>query len=72
MNSEESGKLKGRKLVFLIFECMMALLYLTFGVIFLFTSLYVYMIDGSIRIALGVILGLYGIFRIYRVIKRLL
>jgi hypothetical protein len=71
MNSENSDKLEGRKLVLLIFECVMAVLYPLVGILFLFTSWADYMIAGTIRIVLGVLFGLYGIFRIYRAIKKL-
>jgi hypothetical protein len=77
-----TGKFKkpnGQNIALFVFESAMAVLYLVFGVIFLFTSLFdvaLMKIMGadiySIKIALGVILGLYGIFRIYRAIKKLL
>lgn len=77
-----TGKLKktdAQSIALFIFESAMAVLYLVFGLIFLFTSLFdaaIAKISGpdiySIKIALGVILGLYGIFRIYRAIKKLL
>ncbi|MDR2086068.1 MAG: hypothetical protein LBP72_02715 [Dysgonamonadaceae bacterium] len=76
------GKLKqtdGRSIALFIFEAAMAVLYLVFGVIFLFTSLFdvaLMKISGpdihSIKIVLGAILGLYGIFRIYRAVKKLI
>jgi hypothetical protein len=76
--TEKSKKPDGRALALFIFESAMAILYLVFGMIFLFTSLFdvaLMKISGpdihSIKIALGLILGLYGIFRIYRAIKKL-
>jgi hypothetical protein len=77
--TEKSKKPDGKALALFVFESAMAVLYLVFGVIFLFTSLFdvaLMKISGpdfhSIKIGLGVILGLYGIFRIYRAIKKLL
>jgi hypothetical protein len=70
MNSKETGR-ERIKLALLIFECVMAVFYLIIGSVFLFTSFYLYLISGMIRIALGIIFGLYGIFRIYRAIKKL-
>lgn len=53
----------------------MSVLYLVFAVIFLFPSLlhlaFAPQLE-SIRVVLGIILGLYGIFRVYRVIKKLI
>ena len=71
MRTENSNKLEGQKLGLLIFECVMAVLYLAFGAIFLFTSLFA-TIKGEMRIALGVLVGVYGIFRIFRAIKKML
>ncbi|MDR1436746.1 MAG: hypothetical protein LBI65_01375 [Candidatus Symbiothrix sp.] len=70
-NLKETGKREGQKLALFIFECVMAVLYLFIGIVFLFTSFYIYLIDGTVRIALGIVFGLYGIFRIYRALKKL-
>ena len=66
-----SNKLEGQKLGLFIFECVMAVLYLAFSFIFLFSSLFNTAFQGGVRIALGVVLGLYGTFRIYRAIKKI-
>ncbi|MDR0798272.1 MAG: hypothetical protein LBN18_00720 [Dysgonamonadaceae bacterium] len=73
MKTENSDKLNGQKLGWFIFEAAMAALYILFAIIFLFPSwfhLHMAVQDG-IRIALGAILGVYGVFRIYRVINKL-
>jgi hypothetical protein len=65
---------KGQRLALLIFEVAMSVLYLVFAVLFLFPSLFHIQFAAqleSIRVALGVILGIYGIFRVYRVVKKL-
>jgi ABC-type nickel/cobalt efflux system permease component RcnA len=73
MRSENSNKFEGQKLGLLIFEGIMAVLYLIFAVVFLFPSLFHLRlaVQDGLRIALGIILSLYGIFRIYRTIKKM-
>jgi uncharacterized membrane protein len=74
MNTENSKKFNGQKLGWFIFESVMAVLYLLFAAIFLFPSLFRVQLAEQfegIRIALGVVLGIYGIFRIFRVIKKI-
>jgi hypothetical protein len=75
MKTEDSNKLQGQKLVFLVFECAMAVFYLLFASVFIYPSLFhlqfAEQLEG-IRVALGVVVGIYGIFRVYRAIKKLL
>ena len=74
MNNEKSNKWGGQQLALLVFEAAMAILYLFFSVVFLFPSLFHFQFASQfegIRVALGIILGIYGIFRIYRVIRKL-
>ena len=59
------------KLGWLIFECVMACLYLAFGAIFLFTPIFDRIIQGGLSIALGLVLVLYGIFRVFRAIRKI-
>ena len=74
MNSEKSNKREGLQLALFVFEAAMSVFYLLFSVVFLFPSLspipFAPQFEG-IRIVLGIILGIYGIFRVYRVIKKL-
>jgi len=74
MDNKESNKWSGQQLALFVFEAAMAVLYLVFSVVCLFPSLlhlrFAPQFEG-IRIVLGIILGVYGIFRIYRVIKKL-
>jgi hypothetical protein len=70
MISEAPDKLKGQKLGLFIFECVMSVLYLIVGAIFLFTPLI--NIQGEIRIGLGILLGVYGIFRVFRAIRKII
>ena len=54
-----------------IFECIMALLYLAVSFILLFTKLFGNSIpDKNLRLFLGILLGFYGIFRVYRAIRK--
>jgi hypothetical protein len=64
-------KYEGKELALFIFESFMAVVYLTVGIILLFTSLY-QPISGILRMVLGVLFGTYGIFRVYRALKKLL
>jgi hypothetical protein len=74
MDNKKPIKWGGQKLALFVFEAAMSVLYLVFAVIFLFPSLlhlaFAPQLE-SIRVVLGIILGIYGIFRIYRVIKKL-
>jgi hypothetical protein len=49
----------------------MSLFYLAFAVIFLFTDLFMDTVSGTIRLLVGILLGIYGIFRIYRALRKL-
>ncbi|GHT02163.1 hypothetical protein FACS189440_09910 [Bacteroidia bacterium] len=73
MSDKDFHKFDGQKLGWFIFEAAMAVLYLVFAAVFLFPSLfYLHLaIQGGLGTALGIILAVYGIFRIYRVIKKL-
>jgi hypothetical protein len=74
MRSENSNKLDGQKLGWFIFESAMAVLYLVFAVIFIFPSLFHIQFAAQferIMLPLGIVLGIYGIFRVYRAIKKM-
>jgi len=74
MDDKKTNKWEGRELALLAFEAVMAVFYLIFAVVFLFPSLFPFQISTQfegIRVVLGVILGVYGVFRIYRVIRKL-
>jgi hypothetical protein len=68
MSAEESGKYKGQRLGMFIFDCFMSVMYLILSIILLFTSLLKnWQIQHEIKIGLGILFGLYGIFRVARV-----
>ena len=69
MESRNKQSVQARSIGMLIFECVMAVLYLSFGAVFLFTP-YVSAVSGWYRIAFGLLLGVYGVFRIIRAIKK--
>ena len=71
MDSENTGKYNGQKLFLFIFECVMALAYVAISIVLLFTPLFNHRIQEGLRIGLGVVLGLYGLFRVYRAYKKL-
>ena len=65
---ENNKKNPGQNLGLFVFECVMSLLYLGVSYILLFTKLLENIIPNrTFRLILGVVLGLYGIFRVYRV-----
>lgn len=73
MNTEESGKYGGQRLGLFIFDCFMSVMYLVLSIILLFTSfLENWQIQREIKIGLGVLFGLYGIFRVTRATKMIL
>jgi len=66
-NKKESGQNTG----LYIFESIMALLYLAISFLLLFTKLFDDAISiKTIRLLLGILLGFYGIFRVYRAIGK--
>ncbi|MDR0613836.1 MAG: hypothetical protein LBG45_10295 [Dysgonamonadaceae bacterium] len=73
MNTEESDKYGGQRLGLFIFDCFMSVMYLVLSIILLFTSfLENWQIQREIKIGLGVLFGLYGIFRVTRATKMIL
>ena len=65
-------KYKGRELALLVFESAMAVFYVLAGIGLLMWKRADTVIQSSaIRIAVAVILLLYGIFRVYSAIKKL-
>ena len=74
MDSKKSNMWSGQQLALFVFEAAMAVLYLVFSVVCLFPSLtrihFEPQFEG-IRMVLGIILGIYGIFRVYRAIRKL-
>lgn len=71
MRTDNSGKFEGQNLTRYIFECTMSVLYLVFALILLFTNLFSNVVNGTVRLCLGILLAIYGIFRIGRVLKKL-
>jgi len=71
MDSENTDKYVGIRLALFIFESVMAVAYLAIGVFLLFTNMLDNRIHTGMRIGLGVTLGLYGVFRVYRAYKKI-
>ena len=71
MQQRENKTVGQRNQALYIFECVMSLAYLTFSYIFLFTELFVDTVSGTPRLLVGILLGIYGIFRVYRALKKL-
>lgn len=73
MNTGDPGKYEGQRLGLFIFDCFMSVMYLVLSIVLLFTSLLkVWQIQREIQIGLGVLFGLYGIFRVTRATKMIL
>ena len=70
MDSEKTDKYSVQRLGLFIFDGFMAVLYLAAGVYLLFTSAF-YHIPKEMRIGLGIVFGLYGLFRVYRAYQRI-
>ncbi len=69
----ENRKEPGQNTGLYIFECAMSLLYLCMSYILLFTRIFEDAVsDKNIRLVLGILLGVYGIFRIYRAVRKFL
>ena len=71
LNLGNIDKNKGQKLGLFIFECVMAVFYVCLSIIMLFAHWnYFNNIDANgfkgLRIAVGIVIGIYGLFRIYR------
>jgi len=71
MDFEKTDKYKVQRVSLFIFECIMALFYVAICIVLLFTPLFNHFIQKGLRIGLGVVCGLYGLFRIYRAYNKL-
>ncbi|MDR0428043.1 MAG: hypothetical protein LBH12_05510 [Dysgonamonadaceae bacterium] len=71
MRQTNAPQSDAQKIGWVIFESVMAILYLVFGGILLFTPLFDNAIHGIFKIVLGVLFGLYGIFRIFRAYRKI-
>ncbi|GHV30976.1 hypothetical protein FACS1894177_04550 [Bacteroidia bacterium] len=73
MNFEKTDQYEGQKLGLFIFDCFMSVVYLVLSVILLFTPLLKgWQVPEGVKIGLGVLFGLYGIFRVSRATKRMI
>jgi FtsH-binding integral membrane protein len=72
MSFENSEQSESQKFGLFIFDCFMSVMYLVLSVILLFTAFFKIWLADGIRIGLGVIFGLYGIYRVIRATKRII
>lgn len=68
-NSDNDRRFQGRNLALYVFESIMAVFYLVVAYIILCTERFD-SIGKEIRLPLGILLGVYGLFRVYRAIRR--
>ncbi|GHT40045.1 hypothetical protein AGMMS49965_07690 [Bacteroidia bacterium] len=54
-----------------IFECVMAVFYLAVAAAFLFTRIFP-QVQGSGRTGVGVVLAVYGVYRVWRAVRKML
>ncbi|MCL2651441.1 MAG: hypothetical protein FWD60_10520 [Candidatus Azobacteroides sp.] len=66
MDSKKTEKFDGQKLGLFIFECVMAIVYVALSIVLLFTSFFNRSVPEGLRIGVGIVIGLYGLFRVYR------
>jgi len=57
-----------RKRIFLGFKFLMALVYLSLGAVILSSNMFLLPVKNSVRICFGILLILYGSFRIYTLV----
>ncbi|MDR1371659.1 MAG: hypothetical protein LBJ17_00830 [Dysgonamonadaceae bacterium] len=69
-NNSDNG---GRYGIVFVFECVMAIFYVVFGIVLLFTLLLdrVLFYNQTVKLTVGVLFLVYGIFRIYRSCKKI-
>ncbi len=69
---DNKQKLGAKEIFLMVFESVMAVFYLFLSYLLAFTAVFGHLMDYPIRLGLGIILALYGIFRIYRAIEKIL
>ena len=69
-NDSDRRDFQGRNLALYVFESVMAFFYLAVAYILLCTERFADSIVKEIRLPLGILLGVYGLFRIYRAVRR--
>ena len=63
---------RGQSTAMFIFESVMAVVYLLVAGTLLFTDFFKdSMLSNGVRTALGIIFALYGVFRVYRAVKKI-
>jgi len=75
MSSENSDGQSDQRLGLFLFDCFMSVLYLILGITLLFTNWIIpdrWQVSEGVKIGLGTLLGLYGIYRVARVTKKMI
>ena len=73
MSLENPGQHSSQRLGLFIFDCFMSVFYLALGIILLFTPLSKnWAMPDGVKIGLGVLCGLYGIYRVTMATRRMI
>ncbi len=71
MNRNNSDtRQRGQNASLYIFECIMSVIYLIIAYTLLFMDVFKGTMSNGVRIGLGVVFAGYGVFRVYRAIKK--
>jgi len=71
MDSKKPIKYTGQQLALFTFECVMAVVYVALSIVLLFTPFFDRTVPKELKIGVGIVLGIYGLFRIYRAYKKI-
>ena len=66
MDSGKTNKYDAQKLALFTFECVMAVVYVALSIVLLFTPFFDRTVPKELRIGVGIVIGIYGLFRIHR------
>jgi hypothetical protein len=61
-----------KDLILMVFESLMSVFYVFLAYILAFTETFGHLMDYPVRLVLGIILFLYGIYRVYRAVEKII
>ena len=66
MDLKKNNRFNGQQLALFTFECVMAIVYVVLSIVLLFTSFFDRSVPKELRIGVGIVIGIYGLFRVHR------